>query len=449
MATSATLHELESPSAVSAFLTSHAYSILCFSATWCGPCTASKPQYTALAETYHNDVSLDVTCGIVYEHNIKEAIQNYGIRAFPTYVLFEGNKELERIQGVNFEGVKAMVNKYGCQKVFAEGSGNTLGSNSSSGDVSMEEARKLRLKKLEALIEKSAKKNVEPMKTDDDENEPMKTDENDNEENAKKDTDAEMQDSSATAAETTACTPCPEQIEDPRIAKLSAEDIQTLTESMGFTLLRAQKAMLQSQSGVEGAIEWLMAHQDDEDIDAPIPMVNKDGSASASAIAQSYKCNECGKILSNMANLELHANKTGHSDFEESTDQVKPLSAEQKAAKIEEIKTLLKLKREERQEVEKVANVDREKRRREDGKKSKKTKEEMERLARKRETALRKKEKDDFRKERLRIKKEIEKDKLERRANKGKMGSRLGVDGYNPDGIQYGVGKFKVQCFDV
>lgn len=235
---------------------------------------------------------------------------------------------------------------------------------------------------------------------------------------------------------------------------LSKEDIATLTESMGFTLIRAQKGLLHSTSGLEGAIEWIMNHQDDANIDDPIPKASSSSSSSPGskcvpvpanassgtpAIATSYRCNECGKILSNMANLELHANKTGHSDFEESTEQVKPLTEEQKAQKIQAIKSLLALKRKEREELEKVAEIDREKSRRNDAKKSAKTKEEMAILARKREARLRKKEKEDFKRERARIKAEIEKDKRERAAHKGKLTSKLGIDGYNPDAIQYNV----------
>ena len=118
--------------------------------------------------------------------------------------------------------------------------------------------------------------------------------------------------------------------EDPT-AKLNPEFLQTLTETMGFSLIRAQKGLLYGSGGgtVEGAVEWLMEHQDDVDIDEENIALVK---------ATSYKCNECGKILSNMANLELHANKTGHSDFEESLERVQPMTEEQKAAKIAEIK---------------------------------------------------------------------------------------------------------------
>jgi hypothetical protein len=138
-----------------------------------------------------------------------------------------------------------------------------------------------------------------------------------------------------------------------------------------------------------------------------------------------------------MANLELHANKTGHSDFEESTESIKPLTAEEKAAKIAEIKDLLKQKRAQREEAEKVDHIEREKQRRFMGKEMAKTREEMDKEQQKREAAARKREKLDAKRERERIRAELEKDKRERMANNGKLKSQLGVEGYNPSAIQY------------
>ena len=74
------------------------------------------------------------------------------------------------------------------------------------------------------------------------------------------------------------------------------------------------------------------------------------------------------------------------------------------------------------------------------GQEMKKTREEMEIKQRKNEAYLRKKEKIEARKERERIRAELAKDKAERAANKGKLHTRLGVDGYNPSAIQYNVG---------
>lgn len=418
-----TLHELESADAVNSLKSTNANTLICFSATWCGPCKASKPAYQDLAQTYLSDPSIDVKCGIAYEHNLAESIHEFQIKAFPTYVLYVNNgKEHGRIEGVNFEGIKEMIQQAGCKVVHGEG--NTLGGAPGATAVNPEEARRQRLAMFEKKTNAAVPAPVSAPKGDD---VAMEMDDVDKGQAAET-KDMEMEDTdkgTPTASES--------EMVDPA-EKLSKEDLATLTDSMGFTLIRAQKGLLSSNSGVEGAVEWLMAHQDDADIDDAIEKVPKAG-----AVAQSYKCNECSKILSNMANLELHANKTGHSDFEESTQAVKLLTEEEKAQKIAEIKTLLKTKRMEREETEKVENVSREIERREMGKTTSITKELMEKQARQRDTRMRKKAKDDFKKERARIKAELEKDRLERIAHKGKLTSKLGIDGYNPDAIQYDV----------
>lgn len=99
----------------------------------------------------------------------------------------------------------------------------------------------------------------------------------------------------------------------------------------------------------------------------------------------------------------------------------------------------MKLKRAEREEAEKVDDVAREIQRRQMGKEMAKTKEQLEMEQRKREAMLRKKEKADFARERERLREELARDKAERASGKGKLSSRLGVEGYKPDGIQYDV----------
>ena len=341
------------------------------------------------------------------------------------------------MEGVNFEGIKSLVGQY-C-KAHDFGTGNSLGG-SGGGAVSAADARAQRLARFGGAAAAVAspppaeKKEVDA---------PVKDEE------MKDATEEKPSPDTTTAAAAAAASDAmdvdekekagdeetykPVEMIDPT-ENLKKEDVETLTNSMGFSEIRAQKGLLNGNGTVEGAVEWLMNHQDDADIDDPIEKVPKSGGG---LVAQSYKCNECGKVLSNMANLELHANKTGHSDFEESTEYKKPLTAEEKAAKILEIKSLLKAKRTAREETEKAENVNREKQRRFMGQEMQKTREEMEIEQRKRMARQRKKEKEDAIKERQRIRAELEKDKRERAANKGKLTGRLGVDGYNPSGIQY------------
>ena len=409
------LLELNDTAALQQFLSSNKNVVMTFSAHWCGPCKASKPQLEAMAQKYASDVSKDVKFGIVYESDIGEAIHQYSVRAFPTYVLFQNASETNRVEGVNMAGIDAMI--AGAANLEVSG-GQTLSSGGAAA-LSPAEARAARLAKLGAApapapappvaaVEDVEMKDAAAAPKEDDQQKDKATTEAATTTTA--DGDANMED----AAE-------PEMV-DPT-ADLNPELITTLTESMGFSKIRAQKGLLNGNARtVEAAVEWLMEHQEDADIDEPIPLQPKGGGG----VAQSYKCNDCGKILSNMANLELHANKTGHADFEESTQQVKPLTPEEKIQKIAEIKELLKLKRAEREEIEKVDNVAREKARRFMGQEMGKTREQMEIEQRKRDALARKKEKEAARRERERIRAELEKDKLERKANKGKLNSRLG-----------------------
>lgn len=412
------LLELNDTAALQQFLSTNKNVVMTFSAHWCGPCKASKPALEALAQKYAADSSHDVKFGIVYESDIGEDIHKYAIKAFPTYVLFQNSgTETNRVEGVNMDGIEAMIAGANTASDFT-GSGQTL-AGSGGAALSPAEAREARLAKLGAAPAPPVAAPAPAPAVDDVEMKdasaaaPKKDD----------DGDSKMED----AAE-------PEMI-DPA-ADLNPELIASLTDNMGFSKIRAQKGLLNGNARtVEAAVEWLLEHQEDADIDEPIALQPKNGSG----VAGSYKCNECGKILSNMANLEMHANKTGHSDFEESTHQVTPLTPEEKIKKLAQIKELLKSKRAEREEEEKVDLVAREKSRRFMGQEVAKTREQMESAERKRDAKIRSNEKSAAIKERNRIRAELENDKRERKANKGRLNSKLGIDGYNPSAIQYNV----------
>lgn len=409
------LIELGSAQAVQDLIDSNANVVVTFSAHWCGPCKQSKPQLENLAESYAANTELDVKFGIAYESDLSDDIQTYNIKAFPTYVLFQQQTEVNRVQGANLAALEAMIEAAGCKNEQMSG-GETLGGGTSN--LTPAEAREARLAKLGAPPPAASSANATTTAQD------MSMDDVTP---ATASGDVDMKDANDTDDAK------PAAVTDPT-ANLNPEHVKILTESMGFLLIKAQKGLIYGNGGtVEGAVEWLLEHQDDMDIEEPIP-------ASAGLVAQSYKCNECGKILSNMGVLELHANKTGHSDFEESTELVKPLTPAEKAVKIAEIKNLLIKKRAEREETEKEDEVKNEIERRSAGKEMKKTREQLDIEQRKRDAQLRKREKDSVARERIRIRAELAKDKAERIANKGKLGSRLGVDGYHPDAIQYDVG---------
>lgn len=44
-------------------------------------------------------------------------------------------------------------------------------------------------------------------------------------------------------------------------------------------------------------------------------------------VAQSIKCTQCGKVFKNVDLANYHAEKSGHDQFEESTEEVRPTYA--------------------------------------------------------------------------------------------------------------------------
>ena len=61
--------------------------------------------------------------------------------------------------------------------------------------------------------------------------------------------------------------------------------------------------------------------------------------------AKSLVCNDCGRKLRSHAQAEIHASKSGHVDFSESTEEIAPLSEEEKKAKLEELRAKAAAKR--------------------------------------------------------------------------------------------------------
>lgn len=211
-------------------------------------------------------------------------------------------------------------------------------------------------------------------------------------------------------------------------------DIQTLVD-MGFPKERAERAMqVTNNKGVEAAMEWLLAHAD-EDIpagssggsssgpatgtEAPPAAAAAEGSAAAEEpgqVAKSLKCDECGKLFKSQEEVEFHAAKTQHSSFSESTEEKKPLTEEEKKAQLALLEEKMKRKRQEREENEKKEALERERLRIKSGKDMLEAKRKMEEQEMKKIMDQRRREKAEEKAARDRVKAQIEADKAARKA---------------------------------
>jgi hypothetical protein len=111
---------------------------------------------------------------------------------------------------------------------------------------------------------------------------------------------------------------------------------------------------------VQGALEWLEDNQDKS-----IEEIKSAGAENAGEEeegpalkpgeeARSLVCNECGKKFRSQAQAEFHASKTEHVDFSESTEEIAPLTEEDKKARLQELREKLAAKRAGQSEQDKI-----------------------------------------------------------------------------------------------
>ncbi|XP_062856748.1 UBX domain-containing protein 1 [Trichomycterus rosablanca] len=128
--------------------------------------------------------------------------------------------------------------------------------------------------------------------------------------------------------------------------------LESLLE-MGFTRNRAEKAVAHTgNQGIERAMDWLMEHENDPDIDEPYvpPAGNVLGASEQQSTSQPD------------ADLDESAEMLIQEE-----DSKQPMTEEEKKEQIKRLEELMRVKQEERRERERQEEVEREKQRRKQG----------------------------------------------------------------------------------
>ncbi|KAI9900845.1 hypothetical protein N3K66_005107 [Trichothecium roseum] len=205
-----------------------------------------------------------------------------------------------------------------------------------------------------------------------------------------------------------------------------ATDLETLID-MGFEEARAKIAVKRS-GGLQGALQWLEDNQDKslEDIEAAEAEKGEDEDESEEATqakiaeiesgsAKSLVCNDCQKKFRNHDAAEFHATKSGHQNFSESTDEIAPLTEEEKKAKLDELREKVRAKKDAKSALDKEDAKRNEQIRQKSTKESQEAKEELQRKEQIKEAARKRQEKLDDLEAKKRVKAQIEADKADRR----------------------------------
>ncbi|KAJ9661860.1 hypothetical protein H2201_006340 [Coniosporium apollinis] len=198
---------------------------------------------------------------------------------------------------------------------------------------------------------------------------------------------------------------------------MATSDLNMLLD-MGFEKERAEMAVKKT-GGLQAAIDWLDKNQD-KSLDDIKAADTADASSEPPALnpgeeARSLVCNECGKKFRSTAQAEFHASKTEHTDFSESTEEIKPLTEEEKKAKLEELRQKLAAKRGEMSEQDKLDKKRNEEIRRKATKEGQDVKEALQNKERIKEAQAKRREKQEEIEARKRALAKIEADRAERK----------------------------------
>ncbi|XP_056625289.1 UBX domain-containing protein 1 [Triplophysa dalaica] len=179
--------------------------------------------------------------------------------------------------------------------------------------------------------------------------------------------------------------------------------LESLLE-MGFDRNRAEKAVAHTENqGIERAMDWLMEHENDPDIDEPYvpPAENVLGST----VEQSSSPQSPSGTTESAVDKELQ---------ELQEDSKRAMTEEEKKEQVKRLEDLMKMRQEERRERERQEEIDREKQRRKQGQEILQVKQKLQDDEMKKLAELRRREKMEDRLAKQRVKEKIARDREER-----------------------------------
>ena len=104
-------------------------------ANWCGPCKAIAPLYEKCADTFARPSA--VTFVKVNTETQKDIAQAYSVSSLPTFILFRGGREVNRVIGADPRKLKEMVDKISDAASGTAAAESSAAASGSGGDMWM------------------------------------------------------------------------------------------------------------------------------------------------------------------------------------------------------------------------------------------------------------------------------------------------------------------------
>ncbi|KAJ4365297.1 hypothetical protein N0V83_008916 [Neocucurbitaria cava] len=197
-------------------------------------------------------------------------------------------------------------------------------------------------------------------------------------------------------------------------------DVETL-KAMGFPEHRVDLAW-KATGNIQDAIDWIEKNQDksDEELQqdqagASTTATDEPPALQPGEEAKSLVCDDCGRKFRSVNQAQFHGEKTGHENFSESTEEIAPLTEEEKKQRLEELRQKLAAKRAVQSDQDKEDRKKNEQIRLKATKESQDIKEELQKKERLKEAQAKRAEKKADEDARKRVLAKLEADKQERK----------------------------------
>ncbi|TIB31916.1 hypothetical protein E3P84_02726 [Wallemia ichthyophaga] len=179
--------------------------------------------------------------------------------------------------------------------------------------------------------------------------------------------------------------------------------------AMGFEEARVDWALSATKNGnMDVVLDHIESNAENQ-----VPDISEQAEH-AEQVPASIRCDDCNKLFKDQALAGYHAEKSGHASFSQSTEEIKPLTEDEKAERLQQLKSKMDEKRKVQAEAGKEDDKRNELIRVQRGKEDQAVREELKAKELKKDLEKKKKEKEEDKKAMARVKQQIEADKRER-----------------------------------
>lgn len=118
------VHEITDESEFNSTLSANSIVAVQMFASWCGPCKAAAPKFDEISEQHPEATFVKVDVD-----ELAEVAETWSVNCMPTFIVFKDGQVAQKIEGADFDRLRAAVTMYITQDVTATAGGGSSHNN--------------------------------------------------------------------------------------------------------------------------------------------------------------------------------------------------------------------------------------------------------------------------------------------------------------------------------